>query len=139
MSVAFGQLASNSSIEKISELELQILTNSLELRECQKYTSNEISEINFKFDNEKDMVRNDLKDADKNSSEYTDLLRELEELSDEQDRTVAPKEAEISDKEKDVDEKNAALQAQLEAEKANKEQIDKMKEDSTESFNVFGN
>ncbi|MBQ8635809.1 hypothetical protein IJ425_06625 [bacterium] len=125
---------------KAEELTNQITDNSMDLRLCQKYSSNDIQAIHDKYAPEKERIRNEIEGLDKaeNKEEYADLIEELKTLRDEEDAEVEAIENEMSEKEENINVENDLLETQLEDVNANTEVFQKMLDESIEdNFGYF--
>ena len=125
---------------KAEDLTNTITDNSMDLRLCQKYASNDIQAIHDKYAPEKERIRNEIEGLDKkeNKEEYADLIEELKTLRDEEDAEVENIENEMSEKEESINVENDMLETQLEDVKANTEVFQKMLDESIEdNFGYF--
>lgn len=121
----------------IHDLEGQLLDNNMALRIANKYSSSEIDNIQFKTDSEEDIIRNEMDAVDDvTSQEYEDLMMELNELKDEEDRQVSKIERESKDYQTEIEQENALVETQLEAARADKDAIEDNLKENVE--NVFG-
>lgn len=104
----------------------QITDNSMDLRLLQKYASNEIDKIRAKYAPEKERIRDEIADLDKEElrDEYEDLMGELNDIKDNEDAEIARVEEELHQKEEEVNLENDLLQAQLESVNADREGLE---------------
>ena len=83
---------------KKHDLQNQVTFNSLTLRLKQKHSANDINQIHDKYGREETMIRNEMKGLDdKTGNEYLELMAELQELQDEEDRMVTQMEQAAKD------------------------------------------
>ena len=95
------QLAINTMILQMNDIEFQRLLNSETEQYLHKQSSIEIQEIQERYGAEKKYIRNEMRDIeDKTSNEYFDLMAELEELEDQEEAEIKRKETEDEDREK---------------------------------------
>ena len=90
MSTASLTLGIQTDILRGETLTNQITDNSQDLRLDQKYASNEIDKIQAEYAPKKEEVRSEIESLDDTSSsmEYTDLMHELNELKDEEEKKI---------------------------------------------------
>ena len=123
-----------------SDMELQILKNQESIRLRQKQSSSKISEIHAKYDVEKERIRSEINslDEDVSSDEYQDLMAELNEIKDAEEREVETEENESSDFETELQVQNDNITSRLEALKADNESLKEMHQQNIESsFGYF--
>lgn len=124
---------------KRSDLQAQLLKNSTTLSLKQKHSSNDIQKIHEKYDQEEQMVRNEMNSLDdKTGNEYLELLSELEEIKDEDDRECEVAEAAAQEYEQKITVENSSIETQLQAVNADIEGFEEMRKDSIEkNFGYF--
>ena len=112
----------------------QITDNSMDLRLLQKYASNEIDKIRAKYAPEKERIRDEIADLDKEElrDEYEDLMGELNDIKDNEDAEIARVEEELHQKEEEVNLENDLLQAQLESVNADREGLEEARNERIE-------
>ena len=94
----------------------QMTDNTLNLRLKQKYSSNTISQIHSKYDQEEQLIRDEINALeDKSGNEYEELISELKELKEEEDAEIEKTEEESNDYETHIELENAQLETRLEA------------------------
>ncbi len=119
------QLAVNTMIMQMNDIEFQRLQNSESERFSSKQSSIEQESIRSKYDPEIKLVRNEMRNMeDKVGAEYQNLMSELEELEDQRDAEIKRIEDEISDKEKMYEIQDTNLETRYNAIKADKEGIE---------------
>lgn len=122
---------------KKHDLQNQVTFNSLTLRLKQKHSSNSVSDVHHKYGVEESMIRNEIRGLDdKSGNEYLELMTELQELQDEEDRIVTQMEQESKDYESKIEMENASLETQLQAIDADIEGLEEMRKQNIEK--VFG-
>ncbi|MBR1616780.1 hypothetical protein IJ670_01370 [bacterium] len=104
------QLRKNEDILERSDLQGDLLQNSQHLRLQQKHSSDEIAQLHDHYHTEQTMIRNAMHDGDRLSSEYQELMLELQESQDEEDRKIAMLESEAKDYESRIETENSTLQ-----------------------------
>ncbi len=123
-----------------NEIETQMTKNSMAIRLRQKQSSSKISEIHAKYDVEKERIRNEINslDDDASSDEYQDLMSELNDIKDAEEREVEVEENAANDYETGVQLENDNLSTRLEALKADNESLKEMHQQNIESsFGYF--
>ena len=119
------QLAINTMILEMNDIEFQRLMNSESEQYTHKQSSIELENVQDSYNTEIKLVRNEMRAVeDKTSNEYFDLMSELEELEDERDAEVKRLENEASDKEKKYQVQDTNLETRYNAVKADKEGIE---------------
>ncbi len=119
------QQAIDIMILEINDLEFQRLQNSESDQYIHKKSSYDIGEIQASYDPEIKLIRNEMRNSDdKTSSEYLELMSELEELEDERDHKIKVVEDATADKEKEFEIENTGIESRLEAIKADKEGLE---------------
>jgi len=122
---------------KKSDLTNQVTFNSLTLRLKQKHSANDVNEIHHKYGREEEMIRNEMKGLDdKTGNEYFELMSELQELKDEEDREVTQAEEASKEYETQIELENASLETQIQAIAADIEGLEEMRKENIEK--VFG-
>lgn len=122
---------------KKHDLQNQVTFNSLTLRLKQKHSANTVEQIHQKYGQEETMIRNEMKGLeDKTGNEYMDLMAELQELQDEEDRIVTEEEQKAKDFESKIEIQNASIETQLQAVTADLEGLEEMRKENIEK--VFG-
>ena len=118
-----------------NEIETQMTKNSMAIRLRQKQSSSKISEIHAKYDVEKERIRNEINslDDDASSDEYQDLMSELNDIKDAEEREVEVEENAANDYETGVQLENDNLSTRLEALKADNESLKEMHQQNIES------
>ena len=106
----------NTLILEKNDIEAKITDNSQRIRDNSRRGSNETSMIHFDYDQEKAAIQNEIDslDDDKTSDEYADLMDELKELDDKEEREVKVSEEETTDFETTIQLENDTLEVQLE-------------------------
>lgn len=127
-------------IAREHDLQDQITDNSMDLRLTQIHSSANIASIHDDYNREESMIRNEIRSLDdKGGFEYNDLMAELQELMDEEDRAVEEIERQNQDYESGITIENASLETQLQAVQADKEGFqESRKEDIEKNFNYGG-
>lgn len=116
----------------------QMTDNSMDLRIRQKYASDEISQINEKYDAEKDLVRNELANTDNMSAEFDLLMAELNDIEENRDREVKAVEEEINDYETHIQLENDGISTRKQACEANIESFEQALDDNIkDTFGYF--
>lgn len=123
-----AQVAINTLISEMSDLEFQRILNSESERFLHKHSSIEIADIQEHYGQEIKLIRNEMKDLDKTSDEYKDLMVELEELEDERDSKIKAIETTDEDREKYFEVENTQIETQYNAAKADKEALESMQD-----------
>ena len=118
------QLAINTLISEMSDIEFQRLMNSEAEQFMHMKLSHEITDIQEHYGKEISLIRNEMKDLDKTSNEYFTLMLELQELEDERDEKVKQVERTITDNEKHTETENTQLETRYNAAKADKEGLE---------------
>ena len=122
---------------KAQDIEAQMTNNTMDLRLKQKHSAQMIDQINFKYEQEKDLVRNEMdKNPDKVSSEYLELMSDLNELKEKESKEVERQEEESTDYQNHIEQENATLESQLKAINADKEALKETLKSNVEK--VFG-
>ncbi len=122
---------------KAQDIEAQMTNNTMDLRLKQKHSAQMIDQINFKYEQEKDLVRNEMdKNPDKVSSEYLELMADLNELKEKESKEVERQEEESTDYQNHIEQENATLESQLKAINADKEALKETLKSNVEK--VFG-
>ena len=117
----------------------QMTDNTLNLRLKQKYSSDTISQIHSKYDQEEQLIRDEINALeDKSGNEYEELISELKELKEEEDAEIEKTEEESNDYETHIELENAQLETRLEAIKTDNESYKECLEGNIEkSFGYF--
>ena len=116
------QLAINTMILQMNDIEFQRLQNSETEQYLHKQSSIEIEELQQKYGQEIKLVRNEMRQSeDKTSNEYFDLMSELEELEEERDAEIKRVEDQNADREKLHQVQDANLETRYNAVKADME------------------
>ena len=119
------QLAINTMILEMNDVEFQRLMNSENQVYFSKHSSIEQEDIRAQYDPEIKLVRNEMRESDdKTSGEYFELMSELEELEEKRDAEIKVLETEASDKEKEYEIQNTTLETRYNAIKADKEGLE---------------
>ena len=124
----------------ISDWEGQLLKLTMSHRALQKYSSNEITAIKQKFAPQKEEIRNKIKNLDSQnaSTEYQQLMSELNELENQESQAISIKETEASDREEDFKVQQDQLETLIEAAKKDTESMEELRKENIEkSFGYF--
>ncbi len=123
-----------------NELETQMTKNSMSIRLRQKQSASKISDIHAKYDVDKERIRNEINSLDKEAAidEYQDLMSELNDLKDAEDREVEVEENASNDYETGLQLQNDSISTRLEALKADNESLKETHQQNIEkSFGYF--
>ena len=123
-----------------SEWEGQLLKLSMQRRLLQKYSANEIEAIHNKYAPLKEEVKNKMDSLDKEhiTSEYQELMTELNELTNKEDQEVEQAEQRVNDREGELQLEQSNLESRLEAVKKDTESEEEMRKQNIErSFGYF--
>ena len=123
-----------------NELETQMTKNSMSIRLRQKQSASKISDIHAKYDVDKERIRNEINSLDKEAAidEYQDLMSELNDLKDAEEREVEVEENASSDYETGLQLENDNISTRLEALKADNESLKETHQQNIEkSFGYF--
>ena len=119
------QLAINTMIMEMNDIEFQRLMNSESERYLSKQSLAEEDNIRSQYEPEIELVKNEMKNSnDKASNEYFELMSELKDLEEERDAEIKRIEDEISDREKQFEIQDTNLETRYNAVKADKEGIE---------------
>ena len=122
---------------KAQDIEAQMTNNTMDLRLKQKHSAQMIDQINFKYEQEKDLVRNEMdQNPDKVSSEYLELMADLNELKEKESKEVERQEEESTEYQNHIEQENATLESQLKSINADKEALKETLKSNVEK--VFG-
>lgn len=122
-----------------ADLDNQRIKNSESVNLRQKHSSNNIIQIHKKYDAEQQLVRNEMHNIDdKTNNEYLELLAELQEIQDMDDRETTTEETAAQDYESKMDLQNSTIEADIQAIDADIEGFEEMRKDSIEkNFGYF--
>ena len=123
-----------------NELETQMTKNSMSIRLRQKQSASKISDIHAKYDVDKERIRNEINSLDKEAAidEYQDLMSELNDLKDAEEREVEVEENASNDYETGLQLQNDSISTRLEALKADNESLKETHQQNIEkSFGYF--
>ena len=127
------QLAINTMIMEMNDVEFQRLLNSENEQYLSKHSSQDIEDIQNNYDPEIKLVRNEMREAnDKTSGEYFELMAELEELEENRDAEIKRIENETSDREKQFEIEDTTLETRYNAIKADKEGLEDVQKSDIE-------
>lgn len=134
-------LAKLTGIALKNNIEDQMTTNSMELRTKQNASANVVTKLHRKYDVEQEMIQNEM-DAcdDKTSDEYKELMAELKDSKEAEDKAVEQEEEKAQDYQNRIDNENAILQDRLTAISEDQEGWDNsLKDDIQKTCAVFAN
>jgi len=118
----------------------ELTDNSMDLQLKQKHSSNDIDAIRSHYAPEKERINNEIKELDKTEQhdEYQDLITELKELKDEEEREIEQIEEETNDYETKIQLENEQLEVQIEEINSSTETFKEMLKESVEkNFGYF--
>ena len=120
------------------DIEAQMTDNSMNIRLLEKYQSNSIKDIHYRYNLQEDAIQEEMDELDINSDEYAQLKEELQDLKELEDQEVSQVENETADKETPLQTENDYLETKLEAIKADNEALDEaIKQDIDDNFGYF--
>ena len=128
------QLAINFFILNQANLEAQLIDNKETLALKQKESATKLAEIHFKYNQEESLIRTEMRSlADsKLSTEYYNLLAELEELQNEEEMLATATETECKDYETRIQLENDNIETQIQAVQQDKEALEEMQKKNIE-------
>ena len=127
------QLAIDLMILQMNDIECQRIKNSESERLTHKHSSYQTSDVQLKYGEEIQLIRNEMRESeDKTSKEYYDLMSELEELETERDSKTKLIEDELADAEKKYEIQDTTLETQYNAVKADKEGMEDVQKSKIE-------
>ncbi len=133
-------LVIQSYIAAENDIELQLNLNSqIKINQMNK-SSDDVSKIHDKYGAEEEYIRNqmDLVSSDKTSSEYQQLMSELNALEQEEDEKVEQIEKKQSIAESKIDQENSLLETRYEAMKNDRQGFeDARTKDIEQTFGYF--
>ena len=122
----------------ISDLDQQLITNSMTLQLKHRYSSMETEKIHKQFGNEKDQIKNELSGMDRKDAGYQDLMDELSDLEFAEDEAVEKLEKFAEEDEDRIETENTSIQTRRDAANADREGFKKMlEEDVKNQFSYF--
>lgn len=132
-------LAKLLGIAQTNDIQNQMTDNSMELRLKHKTFANETTKIHRKYDEEQSMIQNQMDSIDdKTSDEYKELMSELKDSKDAEDKAVEQVEIKSTEYQDRVDRENAVLTDRLTAITENQEAWDSARKDNIEkTFGYF--
>ncbi len=120
-------------------IENQMTDNSMESRLKHKYSDNVVTRIHRQYDEEQSMIQNQM-DAidDKTSDEYKELMAELKDSKEEEDKAVEREENKATEYQDRIDRENAVLEDRLSAISADQEAWDNaINDDIQDNYGYF--
>lgn len=120
-------------------IENQMTDNSMESRLKHKYSDNVVTRIHRQYDEEQSMIQNQM-DAidDKTSDEYKELMAELKDSKEEEDKAVEREENKATEYQDRIDRENAVLEDRLSAISAYQEAWDNaINDDIQDNYGYF--
>ena len=120
------------------DIEAQMTDTSMTISLLEKYQSNSIKDIHYRYNLQEDAIQEEMDELDINSDEYAQLKEELQDLKELEDQEVSQVENETADKETPLQTENDYLETKLEAIKADNEALDEaIKQDIDDNFGYF--
>ena len=123
-----------------SDWQAQLLKISMRLRLIQKYAADSIAKIHNKYKPQKEAIRNQIAnlDSDHTASEYQELITELNELGNQEEREVEKAESEQNDQEAALQLEQDSIQTRLEAINKDTDSLVEMRDSNIKSsFSYF--
>ena len=120
-------------------IENQMTDNSMESRLKHKYSDNVVTRIHRQYDEEQSMIQNQM-DAidDKTSDEYKELMAELKDSKEEEDKAVEREENKATEYQDRIDRENAVLEDRLSTISADQEAWDNaINDDIQDNYGYF--
>ena len=120
-------------------IENQMTDNSMESRLKHKYSDNVVTRIHRQYDEEQSMIQNQM-DAidDKTSDEYKELMAELKDSKEEEDKAVEREENKATEYQDRIERENAVLEDRLSAISADQEAWDNaINDDIQDNYGYF--
>ena len=123
------QLAVNTMILEMNDVQFQITQNSESNRLLHKTQSSDTENVQGRYGDEIKYVRREMRESeDKTSNEYFELMSELEELEENRDTELKRIENDTTEKEQFYEAQKTSLETQYEAIKADKEGLESAQE-----------
>ena len=120
------------------DIEAQMTDNSMNIRLLEKYQSNTIKDIHYRYNMEENALQEQMDDLDVTSDEFAQLKEEMQNLKEMEDQEVAQVENETADKETPLQTENDYLETKLEAIRADNEALEEaIKQDIDKNFGYF--
>ena len=131
-------LSENFFIAEKNNLEDQLVDNNTSLQLAHKQESAKIENIRFMGDNEEELVRIEMEGLDTRSEEYEQLLSEINDIRDEEDREIEQIERQSTDFETEIQQENVVIETRLEAINTDLDALGDLKEEHIkEQFGYF--